>query len=135
MSCQTKEEGRCQASLETSRSKNAGLGTGEIPAEKPAEEITSGIMNRNMSLLVAAGSAMAAGCEPCMDQLIPSLIEAEVSDRDIRRAVEVGQSVKEAAAEYMKEVADVLAGTRLAGSRAPEQVLEGSITESGGCCG
>jgi len=135
MSCQTIEEGRCQASLETSRSKNADPGVRETPAEKPPEEVTPGIMNKKVSLLVATGSAMAAGCEPCMDQLIPNLIEAGLGNGDIRRAVEIGQSVKEAAAEYMKEVADVLAGTRLAGDRAPEQVLDGRITESAGCCG
>jgi hypothetical protein len=65
------------------------------------------------TMLIAAGSAMAAGCEPCLNQAIPGLIEAGVAEPDIRRAVEIGQSVKDIAADNMKEAADVLAGTEL----------------------
>ena len=92
-------------------------------------------VDRNVSLLVAAGSAMAAGCEPCLDQLIPSLIEAGVADGDIRKAVEIGQHVKETAAEYMKEVADVLAGTSLADHSTAAGGAGEPTPGSAGCCG
>jgi hypothetical protein len=85
-------------------------------------------------MLIAAGSAMAAGCEPCLNQAIPGLIEAGVADADIRRAVEIGQLVKDTAGDNMKEVADVLAGTELADNAAPRQSLEISTPQPVGCC-
>lgn len=94
-----------------------------------------GRSDRDLFLLVAAGSAMAAGCEPCLDQIIPNLIEAGVPDGDIRRAVEIGDQVREAAAEYMKEVADVLADTRLAQGAVPEKAPADSAAAPAGCCG
>ncbi|MHC4083051.1 MAG: hypothetical protein ACYS15_05155 [Planctomycetota bacterium] len=64
-------------------------------------------------MLIAAGSAMAANCEPCLNKVIPDLIEAGVAEEDIRRALEIGQSVKDQKADVMKEAADILAGTDL----------------------
>ena len=78
---------------------------------------------------------MATGCEPCMDQIIPNLIEAGVGDEEIRKAVEIGQQVKDAAADYMKEVADVLAGTRLAETRGPAKFTQEMRPDTDGCCG
>jgi hypothetical protein len=52
-----------------------------------------------VTMLIAAGSAMAVGCEPCLNQAIPNLIEAGVSGADIRRAVEIGHAVREIAAD------------------------------------
>jgi len=86
------------------------------------------------TMLIAAGSAMAAGCEPCLNQAIPGLIESGVSDADIRRAVEIGQAVKEMAADNMKEVADVLAGTRLSDDATPRRALNESTLQPAGCC-
>lgn len=100
-----------------------------------AKEASSEVLDRRISLLVAAGSAMATGCEPCMDQIIPNLIETGVGDEEIRRAVEIGQRVKEAAADHMKEVADVLAGTHLAATNGRRPVTGETSPESGGCCG
>ena len=62
-------------------------------------------------MLIAAGSAMSANCEPCLNKVIPDLIEAGVADQDIRRTLEIGQSVKDQKADEMKEAADILAGT------------------------
>jgi predicted HAD superfamily phosphohydrolase len=70
-----------------------------------------------------------------MDQIIPNLIEAGVADEDIRKAVEIGQRVKDAAADYMREVADVLAGTRLAVPSQQGQTTDETTPDSGGCCG
>ena len=87
-----------------------------------------------VTMLIAAGSAMAAGCEPCLNQAIPGLIEAGVADADIRRALEIGQAVKEIAADNMKEVADVLAGTRLSDQPSPRRCLDESTLQPAGCC-
>ena len=87
------------------------------------------------TMLIAAGSAMAAGCEPCLNQAIPGLIEAGVADADIRRALEIGQAVKDDAAANLKEVADVLAGTSLSVAPAVESLADSELREPAGCCG
>ncbi len=69
------------------------------------------IVDDKVTMLIAAGAAMAANCEPCLNKLVPDLIEAGVSDTDIRKAVEIGQFVKDKPATIMKEAADVLTGT------------------------
>jgi alkylhydroperoxidase/carboxymuconolactone decarboxylase family protein YurZ len=71
-----------------------------------------------VTLLIATGAAMAANCEPCLNKVVPDLIEAGVTQADIRAAVEIGQYVKDRPAAVMKQAADVLAGTRL--SEGPE---------------
>lgn len=72
------------------------------------------IVNDQVTLLIAAGAAMAANCEPCLNKVVPDLIEAGVSSEDIRSAIEIGQFVKDRPAAIMKEAADALAGTSLA---------------------
>jgi alkylhydroperoxidase/carboxymuconolactone decarboxylase family protein YurZ len=71
------------------------------------------LVDHKVTLLIAAGAAMAANCEPCLNKVVPDLIEAGVSTADIRAAVEVGQFVKDRPAAMMKDAADVLTGTRL----------------------
>ncbi len=80
----------------------------ECPAEKMKQDTSYAIM-----MLIAAGSAMAANCEPCLNKAVPNLIEAGVGEEDIRRTLEIGQSVKDRKADEMKEAADILAGTKL----------------------
>jgi alkylhydroperoxidase/carboxymuconolactone decarboxylase family protein YurZ len=87
---------------------------GICPAEKMKQTSAYPVI-----LLIAAGSAMSANCEPCLNKVIPDLIEAGVADEDIRRALEVGQSVKDQKAAVMAEAADILAGTELSG-RSPD---------------
>jgi hypothetical protein len=87
------------------------------------------------TMLIAAGSAMAAGCEPCLNQAIPGLIESGLADADIRRAVEIGQSVKETSARNMKEVADVLAGTSLSDGSFSEECTDDVAQQTAGCYG
>jgi hypothetical protein len=71
------------------------------------------IVDYKVTLLIAAGSAMAANCEACLNKVVPDLMEAGVSEADIRRAVEIGQFVKDKPAALMKEAADALTGTNL----------------------
>lgn len=131
MACEAKENPGCQEETITSCNEDAGPDA----ATTGLDELEPEIVDRKVTLLVAAGSAMATGCEPCMDQIIPNLIEAGVGESDIRRAVEIGQRVKDAAADYMKEVADVLAGTHLARSSTPDPVITDPTPEGSGCCG
>jgi AhpD family alkylhydroperoxidase len=87
--------------------------------ECPADRMQKG-ENYKRIMLVAAGSAMAASCEPCLNHVIPNLIEIGVPDDEIRRAVEIGQYVKDREADIMKEAADVLAGTSFLDGEIPE---------------
>jgi alkylhydroperoxidase/carboxymuconolactone decarboxylase family protein YurZ len=88
-----------------------------------------------ITMLIAAGSAMAAGCEPCLNQAIPGLIEAGAADADIRRAVEIGQSVKDMAGDNLKEVADVLAGLSLSDGHPTGSCLGEATLQTADCCG
>ncbi|GAB4351773.1 MAG: hypothetical protein Kow0099_35940 [Candidatus Abyssubacteria bacterium] len=85
--------------------------------EKDAVEKSPELIDYTVTLLIAAGAAMTANCEPCLNKIVPDLIEARVSESDIRRAVKIGQFVKNKAADNMKEVADVLAGTNYSDKR------------------
>ena len=80
---------------------------------KESRKNAAQIVDYKVTLLIAAGAAMAANCEPCLNKVVPDLLEAGVSEADIRRAVEIGQFVKDRPAAIMKEAADILIGTHL----------------------
>ncbi len=102
--------------------------------EQPAEDISQ-IVNYRVTMLIAAGAAMAANCEPCLNKIIPDLIEAGVAEADIRKAVEIGQFVKDKPAAIMKEAADALAGTHLSGQHKSEGCPSDNMKAASGCCG
>lgn len=60
------------------------------------------IVDEKMNLLITAG---AANCEPCLNMVVPNLIEARVSDDDIKKAVEIGKAVKERVRAQTEELA------------------------------
>jgi alkylhydroperoxidase/carboxymuconolactone decarboxylase family protein YurZ len=91
----------------------------ECPAEKMKKD-----ENYKRVMLIAAGSAMAANCEPCLNMVIPNLIEVGAPDTEIRRAVEIGQYVKDREADIMKQAADVLAGTSFLDEEVPEECAQ-----------
>ena len=84
------------------------------------ERKVPGIVDYRVSMLIAAGAAMAANCEPCLNKIVPDLIAAGVAETDIRKAVEIGQFVKDKPAAIMKEAADALTGSQLAGPQKSE---------------
>ncbi len=100
-----------------------------------APEDIAQIVDYKVTMLIAAGAAMAANCEPCLNKIIPDLIEAGVAEADIRKAVEIGQFVKDKPAAIMKEAADALAGTRLSGQHKSEGCPSDNMKAAGGCCG
>ena len=87
----------------------------EIQVRKDRAEI----VDYKVTMLIAAGAAMAAKCEPCLNSIVPDLLEAGVAEADIRRAVEIGQFVKDKPAAVMKEAADVLTGSQLSKRQIP----------------
>ena len=97
-----------------------------IPGGCPAEGMKKD-ENYKRFMKIAAGAAMAANCEPCLNIVVPSLIEVGVPDVEIRKAVEIGQCVKDKKADIMKEAADVLAGTNLLDREVPEGCTAGEM--------
>jgi hypothetical protein len=62
--------------------------------ENAGERIEEGIpkvIDHKVTLLAAAGGAMAAGCDLCVDRIVPGLEEAGVTEADVRWAMENGQ--------------------------------------------
>ena len=99
------------------------------------EKDISQIVDYKVTMLIAAGAAMAANCEPCLNKIVPDLIEAGVAEADIQKAVEIGQFVKDKPAAIMKEAADALTGTRLSEQHKSEGCPSDDMKAAGGCCG
>jgi alkylhydroperoxidase/carboxymuconolactone decarboxylase family protein YurZ len=102
--------------------------------EQSTKDISQ-IVDYKVTMLIAAGAAMAANCEPCLNKIVPDLIEAGVAEADIQKAVEIGQFVKDKPAAIMKEAADTLAGTRLSELDKSGGCPSDSLKAAGGCCG
>jgi len=49
------------------------------------------IIDHKVTLLAAAGAAMTTECRPCLNDIMPELEEAGVSEADLRWAMENGQ--------------------------------------------
>ena len=81
-------------------------------------------LDRETQLLVAAGSAVAAGCIPCLETIVGMARSDGIDERKLKEAVMTGQYVKEQPANMMKAFADKLVGTHLSGK---------PITTEGGC--
>ncbi len=75
----------------------------------PASSIKDEVQLRLM-MLIAVGSAMAANCEPCLNQAVLALSDARVGEHKIRIAAEIGMRVKELKAADMRDAAVVLTG-------------------------
>jgi hypothetical protein len=72
-------------------------------------------LDRETQLLVAAGSAVAAGCIPCLENIVGMARVDGIDERKIKEAVMTGQYVKEQPTNMMKKFADQLVGTHLSG--------------------
>ncbi|MFC1706909.1 hypothetical protein ACFL59_08845 [Planctomycetota bacterium] len=104
----------------------------------PAQGMKQG-SDYKVVMLVAAGAAMGANCEPCLNKAVPALIEAGVADADIRRAVEIGQRVKDRTFALLQEaVDDVLAKRSFTGKHAsanPAVGTDGPTSPAMSCTG
>jgi len=76
-------------------------------------------LDRETQLLVAAGSAVAAGCVPCLQTIVDMARAEGVEERKLREAVMTGQYVKEQPITMMKQFADDLVGTHLQSKPVP----------------
>jgi len=107
-------------------------------------------LDRETQLLVAAGSAVAAGCIPCLETIVGMARADGIDEKKLKEAVMTGQYVKDQPANMMKAFADNLVGTHLgrktlsndggcplSGESAeepqPQEVSEGVGCGTGGC--
>lgn len=86
-------------------------------------------------LLIAMGSAVAAGCQHCLEKLTGLARDENIDPAQIRAAVTIGQFVKDQPAQQMKELADSLTGSRLAaGPSEIECICEPESKSRTRCC-
>ncbi len=71
------------------------------PGACPVEEIGDG-EELIRALLLGVGAAMGANCERCLNKAVPALLEAGAMEEDIRKAVEIGQLVKDEATAFVR---------------------------------
>jgi hypothetical protein len=65
-------------------------------------------------ILIAMGSAVAAGCQPCLERLVALAKTEDIEDAQMRAAVTIGQFVKDQPGKHMQELATKLLGIQLA---------------------
>lgn len=90
-------------------------------------------LNEQVVELIALGSAIAAGCEPCFKFHFDKARKLGVSNQAMQQAVEIGDMVKRASAKNMLELAGRILDKPSASSccgGAPDE----KPAESGGCC-
>ena len=78
-------------------------------------------LNTETQLLVAAGSAVAAGCIPCLESITAMAVEEGIDNKKLRAAAIIGQFVKDQPAGEIKKRADELLGTHLSAAGAAAQ--------------
>jgi AhpD family alkylhydroperoxidase len=123
----------------------ARAGGAERPKKtKPAAEV----LDAETQLLIAIGSAVAAGCLSCLETLSEKALEAGIDQKKLRAAAMTGQFVKDKPAGQMKALSDRLLGTHLAAADDKETVCcppsvgvatvanedAGAKAGGGGCC-
>jgi hypothetical protein len=80
---------------------------------------TLSALDRETQLLVATGSAVAAGCIPCLETIVGMARADGIDEKKLKEAVMTGQYVKDQPAKMMKDFADNLVGTHLGGKPLP----------------
>lgn len=70
-------------------------------------------LDRETQLLIATGSAVAAGCITCLESIVAMARAEGIDERKLKEAAMAGQFVKEQPNNHMKEAADALLGTHL----------------------
>ena len=90
----------------------------------------------DIQILVAMGSAVAAGCQTCLRQLVSLAKDESLEDARMRAAVAIGQFVKDQPALDMKKLAhDLLGGDPAARAAEIGCPCHEAETAEAGCCG
>jgi AhpD family alkylhydroperoxidase len=75
-------------------------------------------LDTETQLLVAVGSAVAAGCIPCLESITGMAAAEGIDKKKLRAAAIIGQFIKDQPAGQMKQSADELLGTHLSAAGA-----------------
>lgn len=78
----------------------------------------SGILDVETQLLISVGSAVAAGCIPCLQTIVSQARTHGIAETKLKAAARTGQFIKEQPQNHMKAFADELLGTHLQGAPA-----------------
>ncbi len=88
--------------------------------------------------LIAIGAALAANCEPCLRYHVRRGAEAGCTQDEMRRALEIAQSVKDTPARLVASLADRLLASPTAhpGANGPCETLaaQGASAATASCC-
>jgi arsenite methyltransferase len=89
----------------------------------------SNVLDTETQLLIATGSAVAAGCIPCLQSIVEKARAAGVDEKKLRMAAMTGQFVKDQPASHMKALSDELLSTHL---QTPEEASGGGCPMEAG---
>jgi len=70
-------------------------------------------LDTETQLLVSVGAAVAAGCIPCLENIVTMAQAESVDPKKLKAAAIIGQFIKDQPASHMKTAADRLLGTHL----------------------
>ena len=70
-------------------------------------------VDEEVQYLVAIGSAIASGCQPCLERIVARARDAGIEEKKMKSAAIIGQFVKDQPAADMKQLADQLLGTHM----------------------
>lgn len=73
----------------------------------------SSVIDLETQLLISVGSAVAAGCIPCLQKIVEQARAHGIDEKKMRAAARTGQFIKEQPIKHMKVLADELLGTHL----------------------
>jgi AhpD family alkylhydroperoxidase len=93
------------------------------------------IFTEAVAELVAIGAAIASNCETCFKFHYDKARRLGVSREDMQRAVTTAQTVKDAPARAILDLAQRYLGRDAAGAGAGQRQAQATQVESGDCCG
>jgi hypothetical protein len=73
----------------------------------------SSVIDLETQLLISVGAAVAAGCIPCLQNIVAQARTYGIDEKKMRAAARTGQFVKEQPIRHMKVFSDELLGTHL----------------------
>lgn len=73
-------------------------------------------LDRETQLLISTGAAVAAGCIPCLNNIVEMARADGIAEWKLKIAARTGQFIKEQPANMMKAATDEVLGTHLMGN-------------------
>ncbi|MEN6319427.1 MAG: carboxymuconolactone decarboxylase family protein [Syntrophaceae bacterium] len=90
----------------------------------------SSVIDLETQLLISVGAAVAAGCVPCLQNIVEQGRIHGIDEKKMRAAARTGQFMKEQPIKHMKVFSDELLGTHLLGVPAETACCPAGADES-----